>query len=333
MNHSQVIPPPAKTWRDIPQAVAPRAMSREGKKRQALASVRVVLGIVVAGLAAWAGWELFTTWRDEPTRIAAPVKSNPLREITLRTDGVLTRDWAEAHLALPTGIDLMELDLGALQQRLLATGQVRTAILSRAFPDTLAIVVEERSPVLRVMAADPGGEPRALLVARDGTVYSGNNYDAALLKSLPWLDGVRLVRDADGGFQPISGMESVAELLGTALASAPPIYRSFMIVSLGRLATDGVIVVRSRLVEEIVFGLHTQKDFFGQIARLDYILDETRRSPDAPPLRSVNLAVGGRQVPVSLDPVHRVALHNAPAAPVFPSRLTTPPPARRSRDL
>ncbi|MET0263724.1 MAG: hypothetical protein ABW223_12545, partial [Rariglobus sp.] len=45
----------------------------------------------------------------------------------------------------------------------------------------------------------------------------------------------------------------------------------------------------------------SQDSFYRQIARLDYILEETRRQNALGQLKSVNLAVGDKQVPVSFD--------------------------------
>jgi hypothetical protein len=160
-----------------------------------------------------------------------------------------------------------------------------------------------------------------LLVARDGVVYDGKNYNPALLNTLPWLDGVKLVHAGDG-FVPIDGMDTVADLLATAHNQAEPLYRTFEVVSLARLASDGELVVRSTDIPEITF--NTRDDFFRQLARLDYVLDLARAQPDKP-LKSVNLA-NGLQVPVTIDTVARLqnsASSPAPGNGLFPlPRLT-----------
>jgi hypothetical protein len=95
-------------------------------------------------------------------------------------------------------------------------------------------------------------------------------------------------------------MDAVADLLGTAQASAPALYRSFKIVSLARFALDRTLTVKSTDVEVITFG-SSQDSFYRQLARLDYILEETRRQNATGQLKSVNLAVGDKQVPVAFD--------------------------------
>ena len=274
-------------------------MSREGKKRLAMAIGNIVGLVLVLGAAGWGVFEIVHLWETNPQRITAPTKGVPLRDYALRTDGVLDKAWVIQTLALPKDISLMELDLVDLKRRLEASGQVSKAVIERKFPDVLVVTLEERTPVARALARDGAAAPVAFLVARDGMVYSGKGYDAAMADRLPFLDGISLIRDG-AGFERIDGMESVADLLGTAQASAPALYRSFKVVSLDRFKRDRTLVVKSTDVEEITFG-SSQDSFYRQIARLDYILQETHRQNISSPLKSVNLAIGDKQVPVLFD--------------------------------
>ncbi|HTQ29601.1 MAG TPA: FtsQ-type POTRA domain-containing protein [Opitutaceae bacterium] len=297
MSKLATIAPPARTWQDISQEVNPRAMSKAGRRRRLLATLKIGGAILLTAVAAWGALEISRIVAEPPQKLAAAGTQIPLKDITLTTDGVLNHDWLVRTLALPKSASLMGLDLYALRTRLLADGQVCAAVLTRNFPATLAVNVQERAPVARVMAQIGEAPPRALLVARDGIVYAGEGYDPALLGTLPWLDGVRLVRSGNG-FAPIDGMETVADLLATARNQAESLYRSFAVVSLARLASDGELVVRSQDIPEIIFS--TRDDFFRQLARLDYVLDLARTQPDKP-LKSVDLA-DGLQVPVALSP-------------------------------
>lgn len=297
MSKIAAIAPPARTWQDISQQVSQRAMSKTGRRRRLLAMFKIGGAVVVVAAAAWGAVEISEVFADNPRKLAAVESQTPLKDIALTTDGVLDHAWVVRALALPKNAGLMSLDLYALRSRLLADGQVDAAVLARNFPATLAVNIQERAPVARVMAQIGDEPPHALLVARDGVVYEGEGYDPALLGALPWLDGVRLVR-AGRGFAPIDGMESVANLLATAHNQAEPLYRTFVVVSLARLASDGELIVRSKDIPEITFS--TRDDFFRQLARLDYVVDLARTQPDKP-LKSVNLA-DGLQVPVALGP-------------------------------
>jgi cell division protein FtsQ len=299
MSQSNVNPPSTRTWRDIPQNVTTKGMTCEGKKRLAFAVGNIVGLALVIGAAGWGIYELVSVWENNPSRITAAASSVPLREIALRTDGVLDKAWVMRTLELPKGARLMELDLPTLQERLLATGQVQTAVVTRKFPDVLAVTIQERSPVARIMAQVGTGEPQAYMVARDGSVYQGVGYDLQLAETLPFLDGVKLVRSGSG-FARIEDLDQVSDLLGAARANAPALYRTFRVVSLARFAVDATITVKSTEVDAITFGV-VSDGFYKQLARLDYILDETRRQNPSQPLKAVNLAVGGSQVPVAFD--------------------------------
>jgi len=127
-------------------------------------------------------------------------------------------------------------------------------------------------------------------------VYDGTNYDMQMVGGLPWLDGIRLVRDGTG-FAPIAGMAEVSRLLTTAQIEAPGLYRNWLIVSLAKLAERDEITVKAQDVPEIIFS--SKVDYYKQIAQLDYVMEKTKERPDAV-VRSINLSLAG-QVPVKFD--------------------------------
>ncbi|MDP2137085.1 MAG: FtsQ-type POTRA domain-containing protein, partial [Candidatus Didemnitutus sp.] len=258
---------------------------------------KAVVLVALVGFSSWGIYALLHAWESDRGSLASAVNSAPVREIVVSTNGVLTREWVTQTLAFPQQSSLMALDLAALRKKLMAHGQVRVAVLSRSFPDSLVVTLEERTPVARLQVADGRGAPRHLLVAKDGAVYEGAHYDKPLLASLPWLAGFSLRKTLAGDFEPIAGMDSVSDLLTTAQTQAPHLYRDWLIVSLSRLAENREITVKSEAIPEIIFS--AQDDFFRQIAQLDYIIDATRRQLGEPALHSVNLAQGP-QVPVKL---------------------------------
>jgi cell division protein FtsQ len=179
---------------------------------------------------------------------------------------VLREPWVRERLALPPDIALMAVDLPAVKARLESAGQVRTAVVAREFPDTLVVTLEERAPVVRVMVPIDPVRPEAFLVARDGVVYRGFNYDPMMIERLPWLDGVRLTRNGDEVL-PLSGIERVSELLLAGNQEAPHLARMWQVIS---LAEQPRLVVRTASVREIVF---EPGSYRRQFARLDYLLD------------------------------------------------------------
>lgn len=302
-------------------------MSRGGRWRRIVAGLRVgfVLALIVA--LGWGAWLLAGTLQAKRERMPASARTVPLRPPQLLTDGVHTTEWLRQTLALPENVTLMELDLEALRERLLADGQVLTARLTRNFPDKLIVQITERLPVARIMA-EWVGRRLPLLVARDGVIFPGEGYPADLIATLPWLDGLSLSRRADG-FAPVAGMESVAELLTRGRLEAEHLYRGWNVVSLARLEADREIEVRTRGGATIIFSATT--DFFPQLAKLNYIWDRLLKGTDGPVRIDLSL---GREVPVRAEDPAALPLPapaRAIAAPAF--SISPPTPSKKQREL
>jgi len=281
----------ARSWREIPQPVKPRAMSRGGRWRRGLAAGRIVALVSLLVALGWGGWMVAAALRDSPSMPAA-AKTVPVRAPKLkRTDGVLDDAWLARTLALPRGVSLMELDLGQLRDRLLADGQVVTATLERQFPATLLASITERTPVARLRVAQ-GAQERDLLVARDGVVFTGSGFDPAMIDLLPWLAGVTITPEA-GRLRPVAHMEAVAQLLADTQLAAEHLYRSWLAVSLARFETDRELEVTTKDGSVIIFS--AKGGFFVQLAKLDYIVEKLAVMR-AGPMR-IDLSLG-REVPV-----------------------------------
>jgi cell division septal protein FtsQ len=293
MTKDTIVLPDTRSWRDIPQHVRPRAMSSEGRRRLAMGTVRAVLGVTMVSAVCWVGWEVSEVLREGPGSLSVSAKDERVRNLVLVTDGVLDKRWLARTLAIPANATLMGLDLVQLRSRVLGDAQVASASVSRNFPDTLTVRVSERSPVVRLMAQTGGEAPRMLLVSRDGVAFDGTGFDPAMVDSLPWVEGAPDLRRG-GSAAPIPGMSAVSDLLASAKLEAEGLYRTWQVISIGRLASDGEIEVRTKDGMRVIFG--TDENFLRQIARLDLLIDST--TDPTRPLRQVDLSLGS-QVPVA----------------------------------
>lgn len=264
-------------------------MSSEGRRRLIFSVLKTMAVVASLSAVAWGGLGLAEALKAGPVQKSAAVQGVPLKDIVLVTDGVLDQAWINRALALPKNASLMSLDLFALRDRLLVSGQVRSAALTRNFPATLMVTLSERMPMARLQLLDDAGAPRMHFVARDGVVFEGVGLDPKMVETLPWLAGVKLTRQG-GRFLPVEGMESVSDLLAKAKLEAEHLYATWTKVSLARLSADGEIEVGTKDGVKIIFG--TTEDFFRQLANLDAILDAAKTQPDKAP-RLINLAVGG----------------------------------------
>lgn len=293
-------------------------MSRGGRWRRLAQTLRVLLlAGAVAGLGGL-GWFTAGALSRDPDRVPDVARSVPLRRLELATTagGVLDLEWLRRTLALPPTTALLELDLDALRGRLLADPQVVSVMLTRQFPDVLAVRLAERTPVARIRL-ERNGYARDLLVASDGVVFPGVNQDPAALAVLPWLSGFAL-HPAGDAFRPIPGMPAVAQLLADAQYAAMPLYRTWTSLSLARLASDREIEVQTRDGTTVVFS--AARDFFVQLATLDYLATRVRREPGSRARIDLTL---GRNVPVMVTSSGQAAA---------PSRADSRAPGRFSLD-
>lgn len=317
MNHALINAPAARSWREIPQPVKARAMSNGGRWRLVMAGVRTVALTLLLGSFLWGAWLVLSALREDAKHVPASAKAVPMKAPELQTmrDGVLDGTWLARTLELAPGVTLLELDLQKLRERVLSDRQVMTATLTRRFPDRLIVQVTERMPIARVRVV-VGVVQQDLLVARDGVLFPGYGYDVAMLRTLPWLDGVVVARDG-AAFQSIPNMEVVARLLADAQFSAPHLYHQWQSVSLARLEADREIEITTK---DGTKGLFTAKgSFFMQLARFDNIVDRLARQPDI--RASIDLTLG-REVPVTIerpDPLDPRAPAAAGLKPLFPS--------------
>lgn len=260
----------SESWRRIPQSSRRRKLTASARKRgrkMALYGLALVLLLASAfGLAA-GGWYLVReSIRQMATTMQAPVVQN----IHFQTDGVLSQDWLMEHLAEVPETPVFSLDLEELRERLIRNGQIKSVVIAKLPPHDLAIRLEERTPVLRLVTRDPETSQRMLLlVAEDGLVYQGYGYERSRLARLPFVDVARLERKGDG-YGRLPGFPEVAELLRVAQEEAPELYHSWRTVSLRRLP---LIDVRSDEVGQAVF---PSQDFEEKIRKLRKVVTGMR---------------------------------------------------------
>ncbi len=256
------------SWKDIDQDVKAKGISKTAFKRILLSRCRAVGAIVGAFLILAAALKLFVMNEDLSVSLSKAGRALPVKAILLESDA-LPRDWVLEYLDLSDReLDLLGLDIGQLKTKLESHPQALSVEIARQLPDTLFISVNEREPVAKVLAEDARRGRLTLLVDRYGIVYEGIGYGAKQIKSLPYLDGIRL-RQAEGGFEPLIGMEPVANLLSQTREVAPHLHQSWKVVSLAEYPR---LIVKSGFVREVVFE-KDKPDFRRQISRLDYIVD------------------------------------------------------------
>jgi hypothetical protein len=81
VNQEPAPAPAIRSWRDIPQPVKPRAMSRGGRWRRAMRGVRIAtLAALGVGLG-WGTWLVTGALSKAPRHVPEVAKSVPLRRV------------------------------------------------------------------------------------------------------------------------------------------------------------------------------------------------------------------------------------------------------------
>jgi len=248
-----------RNWQDVidqhPQdrAITPAAR-RNQLVRWAAAGTSIFAGALLLLLCFWA-------LRASPARsgqVEPSPLNPPLQKLVFASDGVLTEGWVWQFLGIHQGDYMRNIDIFALRQKLLDLKQVKDASITREFPGTLRITVQERRPWLRVAADNGAGGFQLNLVARDGTVFVGQDYTDEVLNQLPWLAGMPLHRTKPEGFAALRGMDAVAELLSTARAKMPQVAAQWTVVDLSQFdprpeTPVSLIKIRSAQLGELTF--------------------------------------------------------------------------------
>ncbi len=298
-----------RSWRQIRQAAPNNSVTVAAQKRKRIQLIKASATLV--GLVALIGgitWGV-TAWKSSGAMLELSDHNDPIRRILFETDGTLNETWLAQKLSIPRGTSLTEVDIFQLKQGLETHGQVFAAHVERHFPDTLFIELEERMPSARLAVQGEFGVLETLFVAVDGTVYPSQHYDSGFVKTLPYLDGVKLAKLDSGAYKPIRGMDEVNALFGMARRDYPDLAESWRIVSLKMVTPEASpfpasLIVRPRKGPELVF---STTDYRQQLEKLDVILrDLQRRRGNAglQDIESIDLSLRGPAV-VSFGKVAR----------------------------
>ena len=214
-----------KSWKSIEQKTLKRRVNTPQARWRFWKILLVRTGIGAAFLLAF-GVVLalsYGLWNlGNAVSLAGPV--HDLERVVVVSDGPLNQEWVVKRLNLQRGIALSEVDIFAAKKLLESYPQVAGALVQREFPDTLKVTLVEERPIVRINVRS-NGDSQTWLVSAVGVVYQGHGYSAQQLRSLPYLEGVRLAKIGKNQYKDLMGMESIDELLTLIRERRPELYR------------------------------------------------------------------------------------------------------------
>lgn len=332
---------------EVPLSRKEIRMRREARTKSLVRWSLVGCAAVITGL------YVRSVWRSS-------LQSNPqfaVSHFEFQTNGGISAKEAAATAGLRTDMNVMDVDLTQVRERLLALPRVKAVNVTRRLPDQLAIEMEERLPVAWLTSVAHGIDQKSrLFVDRDGVAIKCDEVLREYL-TLP------VINAAD---QPVItlGREVASPALKEALALLEQIRTRDWSVpcSVSRIDIPNSWTLTAEMESGAIFTFRPG-DLDRQMDRLEFILAKTRSAGRS--VASINLQMQ-RNVPVRFfdeaAPVAEVVPETAgastaapaagsrnvgytpaaapaprgsarPAAPARPAKSSTAPPRREDDDI
>lgn len=195
-----------------------------------------------------------------------------VKRVLFYTNGVLDEAWLSDVIQINQNMQLMDIKIFELKHLLESYDQILEAKVSRIFPDTLRIDLEEEIPMFKLNVQDGNEADFHRFVGRSGLIYSCIGYPDNYLEKLPYLiPYCHLNRK----YFPINGLDYVVQLINLLEKEGLSERIGLQSISLKNFSGDSdfpgeVIELKSDLIPRILFGAYT--DYNEQIVRLNFIL-------------------------------------------------------------
>lgn len=202
---------------------------------------------------------------------------NELKKILFSTNGKITSDWLVHYLSIKKHVDLFELNIVDLQKQLEQVPQIRRSCIEKRYPDTLFIKLEERQPILKVMARSDGKNELFLIDRLDGHLFSPVCFDSSEYDSIMPVN-LTLKKSGMSQFQflPINGVHAIDDLLSVLREDYPDILKNIKYIDL-RNYDHRKGAVWSRIVLRMKNGISIIMSPYGfnvQLLRLEFLLKD-----------------------------------------------------------
>jgi hypothetical protein len=223
--------------------------------------------------------------------IRKAIFSQPVKKIDFLSDGVLSAHWASAVVSVKKDVDIMDVNILEIRDKLKLFRQIKYVEVKRAFPDTIRINVKERRPILRVLVQkkDSGKITKdQMFVDSEGVVFHALGYSKEMIARLPYLDCamIRKAKHSDQ-YECTNGIDGIATLMSMAEKDYPNIYSQFEVVSCDKIDKKRAvpwqrIKIRCSFANEVIF---SDNDLKEQLKKLDFVLSDPKVSNRLPLLK------------------------------------------------
>lgn len=302
-------------WYRFDDAAAPQKVSPRKRFRRRLLAARVAailcLSVSIPLAAKWGYGKVF--FQNEEF---------VLKSLVIQTDGVLGSDRLAEIANVAPGMNLMDLDLGAIQGQIEKLPQVERATVSRELPDRLHLVIRERIPVAWLSSPPLGIRPwdmeRGFLLDRNGYLFRCLDLNDGM-KSLPVVESFKMTEPEEGSAVESEGVRAGLKLI---TASDERFLDRGLTISEVRVREEWAIECRYSTGLVASFGAY---DYVRGLDDLAVILKNVEGSGKT--LSSVNL-IASKNIPITFAAVAGEAVkttENPPPAGAAPVAAPSQP--------
>jgi cell division protein FtsQ len=234
-----------------------------------------------------------------------------LKTLQVKTDGVLSVVRLAEIANVAAGMNLMDLDLGLIQEQVGKLPQVEKVTVTRELPDRLHLAVRERIPVAWLSVPPLGIRPwdmeRGFLLDEEGFLFRCLDLNEGM-KSLPVVETFKLPEPVEGTRIASDGVRSGLKLI---LESEKRFVDQGIAVREVRVRDEWAVECDYSTDLKVTYGIY---DYERGLADLALILDRMKESGRV--VSTVNVAAE-RNIPVTFASVE----------PAAPAPTTAPAPS------
>ena len=244
--------------------------------------------VFFAGVLCAAGYWAHKFYKSGALERAISPTADTLKKIEFKTDGAITQKWLGKNGFFPERKNLAEIDVVALRRKLENVPQIKSAEVSKIYPDTIRISVSEYKPAAKV-AVRQDSKFYTYALSREGRFFEPVCGLEAELNGLPWVVGVPLVRSRGGDFEPYAYAEKIYELAVCAKKRLPAHYKTWRVLNAAELGSITLPIMLVLTSDGIKIVFHSN-DIEGQIDKLEYILKYYERE-DLSQIEKIDLSL------------------------------------------
>jgi len=267
------------TWQKLAPKSSRRPASKAALKKRIISISKVLSLVATLGIIGFVVW-FFPSNKNNyagPVDLTGPAV--PVSNLVFISDGVLHRDWFQNWFGPLRNRTLMDFDIVDLQNELINEPQISFARVSRIFPATLKIEVQEKKPILRLCLRTKINGEETWLISEDGNIFKGSCYRKSSLSHLPYLNlnpSLLKKKAKDEGYEKLDGIPAIAPLLEIARKEYPGFYQDWQILTYQRPYDDdpgAFVKINSKKVKNLRFA---PSNYSSQLRRLKFLLSDPK---------------------------------------------------------